>query len=111
MKEIRSEISISNNREVKIISLGSYSLEHVEEQARLEAFKYKARCAPELDSEEVLRKRTEKIARMQQIGDFERTGANEWQHTEALRYVREGGENTYAIYSDRDMAKRYYSID
>ena len=111
MKTVASEIAISNNREVKIISLGSYSLEHVEEQARLEAFKYKARCAPELDNEEVINRRIEKITKMQQIGDFERTGANEWQHKEALKFVREGGENTYAVYTDRDMAKRYYSID
>ena len=110
MKEVRTELSISKEG-VKIISLGSHSLKYVEQQARLEALKYKVRCAPEKDSEEVLRKRTEKIARMQQIGDFERTGANEWQHTEALKFVREGGENTYAVYSDRDMAMKYYSID
>ena len=111
MKEIRSEISISNNKEVKIISLGSYSLEHVEEQARLEAFKYKARCVPELDSNEVINVRINEIAKRDAIGDFERIGPDKWQHKEALKFVREGGENTYAVYSDRDMAKRYYSID
>lgn len=111
MKTVASEIAISKNREVKIISLGSYSLKHVEELARVEAFKYKARCAPELDSKEVINRRISKVAKMQQIGDFERIGPNKWQHKEALKFVREGGENTYAVYSDRDMAMKYYSID
>ena len=111
METTASEISISSKEGVKIVSLGSYSLEYVEERARIEALKYEVRCTPERDSEEVLRKRTEEIAKRDAIGDFERIGVNQWQHKEALKFIREGGENTYAIYSDRDMAKRYYSID
>ena len=110
MKEIRTEISISKEG-IKIISLGSYSLEYVEQQARIEASKYKVRCAPERDSEEVLKRRTEEIAKRNEISDFERIGVNQWQHKGALKFVRGGGENTYAIYSDRDMAMKYYSID
>lgn len=106
----RSEISISREG-IRIIDLGSYSLNHVEEDARLASEQYGFQCTPARDSEEVINTRAKEIAKRNAIGDFERIGPDKWQHKEALKFVREGGENTYAVYTDREMAKRYYSID
>jgi hypothetical protein len=106
-----SKIGISLERGVHIKSLGTSSLEEVERQAQEHAEEFKVPCNPAWDSDEVIRERTKIIAQREYIGRYVRVGENQWQHEAAIAAAREGMENTYAIYSDREIAMKHYSID
>lgn len=105
-----SKIAIGNLG-VRIVYLGEASLEEVENQARAEAKKCKSVCNPARDSDEVIRERTKIIAQREYIGRYVRVAENQWQHEAAINAAREGIENTYAVYSDREIAMKHYSID
>lgn len=105
------KIGISEQHGLHICHLGGNSLQEVEECARRDARTYGLICNPAWDANEVIEKRATILEERESIGGFVKVAPNRWQHEKALAAVAEGYENTYATYSTRDLAMRFYSID
>ena len=84
---------------------------HDEDDAQQHAQEFKVPCNPAWDNTNIIQMRADVIAKRDHIGNYSRIGPNQWQHDEAIKYVNEGGENTYAVLTDREIAMRFYSID
>jgi hypothetical protein len=106
-----SRIGVSQERGICIRSLGTSTLGEVERLAQQHAQEFKVPCNPAWDNTNIIQMRAEEIAKRDHIGNYSRVGLNQWQHDEAIKYVNEGGENTYAVLTDREIAMRFYSID
>lgn len=105
------KIGINEMYGVHICHLGGNSLQEAEQCARRDAKSCGLICNPAWDANEVIEKRAAILEERESIGGFTKVAPNRWQHEKALAAVAEGYENTYAVYSTRDLAMRFYSID